>query len=332
MGLKVAVVGSGSYGCVLANVLKHNGHDVKIWSFSEEEMKDINELHYCRYIKDYIDKDIICTTSYEDAIKDTEYIFIVTPSFAVRETCRELSKYITNQDVIIASKGLEGNKVLTEVANEEINKDTNKSVISVISGPSHAEQIYQGVPTFFDYNGYINLALLLENDRIFLKYCDDPRGMQLGAALKNIIAICIGEGIGMFYKDEHDFNKMILSKCSNSISGFASMGFQEMKTLGAAMGAQEKTFDGFSGIGDLITTGMSTDSRNLKCGIRLGQGKSLEEIKNEIGMTIEGLNALDSAIEIINNNNLDCPMIKGLYDRVHKDEIYKDSKNLRKKF
>lgn len=333
MGHRVGVIGSGSYGCVLANVLRKNGHDVKIWSFSEEEKNKINNEHTCVYLKDSkLDENIVCTTSLEEAVKGTDYLFIVTPSFAVRNTCRELSKYVTNQDIVVASKGLEGHKVLTQVVDEEINKDHKKTTIQVISGPSHAEQIYKGVPTFFDYNGYVDLDILLSNDDIILKSCDDPIGMQLGAALKNIIAISIGEVIGMYYKNETDFDKMKPSTCSNAVSAFVTQGLNEMKIIGTSLGAKESTFNGYSGIGDLITTSLSLDSRNLKCGVRLGQGKSLEEIKNEIGMTIEGLNALDSAMEIINEKNLNCPMVKRLYEKIHKDEIFNDNKSLHKTF
>lgn len=325
MGLRVGIIGSGSYGCALANILRQNGHDVDIWSFSEEEAKEINEKHYCRYLKGNIDEAIKCTTSLEEAAYLKDYLFIVTPSFAVRNTCRELAKYIVKQDIVICSKGLEGKKVLTEVANEEINKFSKKSEIQVISGPSHAEQMYKGVPTFFDYNGYFNLDLLLSNDVVHLEYCADAIGMQLGAALKNIVAITIGEAIGNYYKDEKDFSKMNLGECSNTVSYFVARGLKEIKKIGVAMGAKEETFNGNSGLGDLITTSLSLDSRNLKCGVRLGQGKNLDEIKKEIGMTIEGLNALDSAMEIIEEKNLNCPMIKRLYEKVHKEEVYTDS-------
>ena len=332
--MRVAVIGSGSYGCVLANVLKTNGHDVKIWSFSEDEMKDINEKHYCRYINGKINEDIRCTLSLEDAVKDTDFIFIVTPSFAVRSTCKELSKYITNQCVIIASKGLEGHKVLTEVANEEINKDFEKSKIGVISGPSHAEQIYDGVATFFNYNGPDEIKTLLSNEDIKLKRSDDAKGMQLAAALKNIVAIDVGEVLGLYNKGVKDFNDINFEKYSNVVSAAIVEGLKEISTVGKQMGSKEETFYDYAGLGDLITTTLSVHSRNLKCGIRLGQGMKLEDIKKEIGMTIEGLNAIDSAMEIIRDNDLTCPLINSLYNKVHKYDIdfekYSDNPRLPK--
>lgn len=324
--MRVAVIGSGSYGCVLANVLKTNGHDVKIWSFSEDEMKDINENHYCRYINGKINEDIRCTTSLKDAVEDTDFIFIVTPSFAVRSTCKELSQYLTNQCVIIASKGLEGHKVLTEVASEEINKDYEKCPIGVISGPSHAEQIYTGVSTFFNYNcpteNKVEVKSLLSNDDIKLKYSDDPKGMQIAAALKNIVAIDVGQVLGMYHKDVTDFKKINFEKYSNVVAAAIVQGLREICIVGREMGSKEETFYDYAGLGDLITTTLSIHSRNLKCGIRLGQEKKLEDIQKEIGMTIEGLNAIDSAMEIIRDKNLTCPLINSLYYKVHKfDEM-----------
>ena len=316
--MRVAIIGSGSYGCVLANVIKNNGHDVKIWSFSEDEMKDINEKHYCRYINGEINKDIKCTLSLEDAVKDTDFIFIVTPSFAVRSTCKELSKYITNQCIIIASKGLEGSKVLTEVAAEEVNKDYEKSTIGVISGPSHAEQIYDEVATYFNYNGPEEVKTLLSNEDIKLKFSDDPKGMQLAAALKNIVAINVGEVLGLYNKGVKDFNDINFEKYSNVIAAVIVEGLKEITTVGKQMGSKSEIFYDYAGLGDLITTTLSVHSRNLKCGIRIGQGDSLDDIKNEIGMTIEGLNAIDSAMQIISENNLTCPLISSLYNKVHK--------------
>ncbi|MBR2603934.1 MAG: NAD(P)-binding domain-containing protein [Bacilli bacterium] len=311
---RVAVIGSGSFGCVLANLIKENGHEVKIWSFSEEEKEAINEYHYCRYIQGHINEDVKCTTSIEEAIKDTDLILIVTPSFAVRNTCKEIAQTIGNQQVIIASKGLEGDKVLSEVAKEELNRE-----IGVISGPSHAEQIYVEKPTYFDYYGPEEYKRVFQNNYITLEDCNDPLGMQLGAALKNIIAIGYGKAHG-------------LNQDTNTTSAYLSKAFREMISIGTALGAKPETFLGFSGLGDLLTTVGSLDSRNLKCGILLGKGKKLEEIKNEVGMTIEGLNALDSAYKVIEEHNLDCPEITSLYYQIHQDDVYKNDKSLNKIF
>ena len=134
MGKNVAVIGSGSFGCVLANVLKTNGHNVILWSNSEEEKKEINEKHYCSKLNGYINDTITCTTNLEEAINGTDYIFMVIPSSAIREVSSNMEAYVTNQKIIVASKGLDGEKVLTEVVDEEINKHTKTCDIGVISG------------------------------------------------------------------------------------------------------------------------------------------------------------------------------------------------------
>ena len=319
MGKNVAVIGSGSFGCVLANVLKTNGHNVILWSNSEEEKKEINEKHYCSKLNGYINDTITCTTNLEEAINGTDYIFMVIPSSAIREVSSNMEAYVTNQKIIVASKGLDGEKVLTEVVDEEINKHTKKCDIGVISGPSHAVQIYDGVTTFFNYSGFTDIKDLLSNEDIKLVYSDDPKGMQIAAALKNRIAINVGKVFGLYNKGVENFDDINFERYSNIISATIVEGLKEIENVGLAMGAKKDTFYDYCGLGDLITTALSVHSRNLKCGIRLGQGKDIEDIKKEIGMTIEGLNALDSAMNIVNKYSLKCLEISSLYNQTHKE-------------
>ena len=140
---KVAVIGSGAYGCVLANQIANNSNKVTIWSHSDKDAFKIEYDHVCPILDKPINKTISATTSLEEAVKDADYIVITTASNYVRSTCKELAKYIKNQDVIIASKGMEGDKVLSQVAGEELGR-----TVYVFSGPSHAEQIIEGEDTY----------------------------------------------------------------------------------------------------------------------------------------------------------------------------------------
>ena len=298
---KVAVIGSGSYGCALSNIMCNNQNEVKIWSYSQYEKESINENHRCYQIPYRMNKKINCTNSYEEAIDGSEYIFIVCPSSFVKKTCEDIKPFIKDQKIVIASKGMEDDKVLSEVANSILNKE-----IFVISGPSHAEQLFKEKPTHVNYYGPDDIKELLENDFLKLEKCDDPIGMQIGASLKNIVAIGAGIVEGLGYE-------------SNTTSFYVTEGLKEIVEIGTVLGAKRDTFYGLSGLGDLLTTAYSNDSRNKRCGLLIAKGKSIEKIKDEIGMTIEGLDALNSAYKIIKDKNLECKLIENLYNIVNKD-------------
>lgn len=297
----ITVIGSGSFGCALSYILSKK-NNVKIWSFKKEECNLINNEHKCMYLPNLIlDEKIKCYTDYEEAIKDSEYIIIVTPSNVVRKICKNIKPYINNQKIILASKGIDKDHLLTDIIKEELN---TKSFI--ISGPSHAEQIVKDVPTYINYYGNKEIKDLFEIDNFHLIYNDDIIGMQI-SSLKNIIAIIIGIAEGLKYE-------------SNTISYLITEGLKEIKEIGLKLGAKESTFYDLCGLGDLLTTTLSLDSRNKRCGILLSKGKKLEEINKELGMTIEGLDALNSARYLINKYNIEAPIINNLYEIIYKNK------------
>ena len=303
----ITIIGSGSFGCALAYILSKNNNNVKIWSYTKEETELINNEHKCKFLPDLILKNNIkCYMDYEYAIKDSNYIILVTPSNVFRNTCKNIKQYINNQEIIIASKGMEKEILLSDIVKEELNKNP-----SVISGPSHAEQIIKDIPTYIEYSGNTKIKELFENDTFKLIYNEDYIGMQVGAALKNIISILIGIAEGLNYE-------------SNTISYLITEGLKEIKNIGLKLGAKEETFYNLSGLGDLLTTTLSLDSRNKKFGIQLANGKKVDEIKKEIGMTIEGLDSLNSACYLINKYNLECPLINNLYEIIYKDRNIND--------
>jgi glycerol-3-phosphate dehydrogenase (NAD(P)+) len=311
---KVAVLGSGSFGCVLANLIQNNGHDVKIWAFDPDERDIINNEHRCKYIKDgFINKDVLATSDIGFAIHEADFIILVTPSFAIRSTCEQIKNvYNPKQSIVIASKGMEYNektkeiKTLSEVAKEVLGTD-----IGVISGPSHAEQIYKGVKTgvaLYEPKNPEGFKNLFKGSNLELEDCNDPYGMQICAALKNIVAIGVG-------KEDPD------GYSSNAGSTAFQRGLYDMLLVCNSLNVNTGTVLGPAGVGDLYTTCSSLDSRNKRCGILLGQGKSLDEIKSKVGMTIEGLNALNAAHAIIKEHGLKTKMMEELYQEVKEKEI-----------
>ena len=205
---------------------------------------------------------------------------------------------MTNQEIIIASKGIEEttNKLLSEVVKEEI-QNIN---VSVISGPSHAGQIIKDVPTIVEYSGSKEIKDIFETDYFKLKYTEDMIGIQVGGALKNVISIASGIVEGLGYE-------------SNTSSYIITEGLKEIKEIGIMMGANESTFYNLSGLGDLLTTSIGSESRNKKAGLLLSTGKTKSQIDQEIGMVIEGFDNINTAYQLMIKYNLDLKLIKNLY-------------------
>ena len=302
---KIAIIGSGSWGVALATYLANVGNQVKIWSFSEEERDLINNEKKCKFLPDLIIPDnIYCSTSYEEVIKDTEFILHVTPSKFTRSTFKQYKQYVGEKPVIICSKGFEKEtlKTLDEVIEEEL----PNVKVGVLSGPSHAEEVSIGVPTALvmasKYNEVLDMlqeTFMSEKMRIFTS--NDVKGVELGGALKNIIAFCAGVAAGIGLGD-------------NSFAALITRGLKEISRLGIKLGGELETFYGLSGLGDLIVTCLSEHSRNRKAGKLIGQGKTLEETKKEVGMVIESIDNIDVAYQLGKINNIEMPIVNAVYE------------------
>ena len=301
----IAIIGSGSWGVALAIHLAKLGNKVKIWSFSEEERDIINNEKRCKFLPNVVlPEGIECTLSYEEAIKDSEIILHVTPSKFTRSIVKEYKKFVTNQPIIICSKGVEKDslKTLDEVIEEEM----PEAKIGVLSGPSHAEEVSIGVPTVLvvasKHEDVLEMAqkdFMSKDLRIYTS--KDVKGVELGGALKNIIAFCAGTAAGIGLGD-------------NSFAALITRGLTEISRLGIALGGEKDTFYGLSGLGDLIVTCLSEHSRNRKAGKLIGQGKTLEETKKEVGMTIESIDNIEVAYELAKINNIEMPIVQMVYD------------------
>lgn len=301
----IAIIGSGSWGVALAVYLAKQGKKIKIWSFAQEEADLINSEKKCKFLPNItLPEGIECTLSYEETIKGSDIILHVTPSKFTRNIVKEYKKFVTNQPIIICSKGFEKDslKTLDEVIQEEI----PEAKIGVLSGPSHAEEVSIGVPTVLviaskheDVLEAVQKDFMSKDLRIYTS--KDVKGVELGGALKNIIAFCAGTAAGIGLGD-------------NSFAALITRGLTEITRLGIALGGEKDTFYGLSGLGDLIVTCLSEHSRNRKAGKLIGQGKTLEETKKEVGMTIESIDNIEVAYELAKINNIEMPIVQMVYD------------------
>lgn len=302
--MNVAIIGSGSWGVALAIHLAKLGHNVKIWSFDEEEKRIINEERKCKFLKNAVITDNIkCYTNFEDVVIDSDFILHVTPSKFTRNIFKQYKKYVEDKPVIICSKGFEKEslKTLDEVILDEL----PNAKVGVLSGPSHAEEVTIGIPTVLvvasKHQEVLNLiqnTFMSENMRIYIS--DDVKGVELGGALKNIIAFCSGVAAGIGLGD-------------NTFAALITRGLGEIARLGIDLGGRKETFYGLSGLGDLIVTCLSEHSRNRKAGKLIGQGKTLEETKKEVGMTIESIDNILVAHELGKIHNIEMPIVEAVY-------------------
>lgn len=300
----ICIIGSGSWGCALGIHLANLGNTVKIWSFLQEEADLINKERKCKFLPQaIIPKNIICTTDFKTAIEGTEIILIVTPSKFLRDTVKKIKQYVTKQYIIICSKGFEESTLYT--LNEVLEEELPNAKIGGLSGPSHAEEVSLGIPTALviaskedEVLKTVQETFMSETLRIYTSY--DLQGTELGGALKNIIAFCAGVITGLNLGD-------------NTFAALLTRGLSEMAKLSIKMGGEPKTIYGLTGLGDLIVTCMSNHSRNRRAGILIGQGKTIEEAKDEIGMTIESIDNIKTAYRLSEKYQVEMPIVRTVY-------------------
>ncbi|MDR1100909.1 MAG: NAD(P)-dependent glycerol-3-phosphate dehydrogenase [Clostridiales bacterium] len=270
---KITVLGAGSWGTALATIFANANHEVRLWS------RNMNM---------------------EPCVKGSEIIINAVPSHGVRETAEKLSPYyVENQIIVNVCKGLE-EETLMLLANVVKNEIKNAE-IAVMSGPSHAEEVLQNLPTtnvIASTNPDIlkKLQKILTTPHFRLYASSDIIGVQIAGSLKNIIAILAGVSDGLGFGD-------------NTRAALMTRGIAEISRLGVAIGAQEKTFAGLAGIGDVIATCTSVHSRNRRAGIMLAQGKSLKQALDEIKMVVEGVRTTTAAYALKNKHQIDAPLI-----------------------
>ncbi len=301
---KISIVGSGSWGVALGIYLAGQGHEVKIWSFSEEERDLINNEKKCKFLpKAVIPDGVYCSTDMKEVLEGTELILHVTPSKFTRNVIQQYKPFIKDQGVIICSKGFEADtlKTLDDVAREEL----PNTKIGVLSGPSHAEEVSVLIPTALvvasEDKALSDMVVdIFKSDKMRMYTSKDVKGVELGGALKNIIAFCAGVAAGLGLGD-------------NTFAALLTRGLVELSRLGVALGGNKDTFYGLTGLGDLIVTCGSMHSRNRRAGMLIGQGKTIEETRKEVGMTIESIDNIEVAYKLAKIHNIEVPIINTVY-------------------
>ena len=301
--MKTAVIGSGAWGTALAICLCNNGHEVTMWTFETDLIDEmVRTRRNPRLPGAELPQQLQISGDYACAV-GCELVVIASPSFPMRSVCRGVAPYIDENAVIVSvTKGLEAGTHLrmSQVVTEVTGRET-----VVLTGPSHAEEVSVGMPTGLlaacadkKKAEIVQDAFMSDTLRVYTS--PDPVGAELGAALKNVIALCAGITDGMGFGD-------------NTKAMLMTRGLTEIARLGVALGAEESTFAGLGGVGDLIVTCTSMHSRNRRAGILIGQGKDVQEAMKEVGAVVEGYYAARSAYELGKAKGIDMPITESAY-------------------
>lgn len=304
---KIAVLGGGSWGTALSKLLCENGHDVKVWLRDEAQCNEINKTKVNnKYLPNIILPDkLYFTTNMDEALGNSEIIINVIPTQNIRKVFEKIPKeLISNKIIINCSKGIElGTHCLIS---DIIKEETINCEYVILSGPSHAEELGRGLATAVTVASESEAAAMLAQDIFMTSYfrvytSKDVKGVELGGALKNIIALGAGISDGVGYGD-------------NAKAALMTRGILEISRLGACLGAEMSTFQGLSGVGDLIATCTSQHSRNRNAGLLIGQGLTKDEAIKKIGMVVEGISTTYAVYEIAKEKDVDMPIVFAMHD------------------
>lgn len=298
----VGVIGSGTWGTALAVLLTGNGHRVSLWSAIGEEAEALKTSRRHPNLGDArIPETIEITTDLEEAMKDRDLLVLSVPSVYVRQTARRMAPFLREGQIITnVAKGVEDETLLT--LSQVIEEELPSAQVTVLSGPSHAEEVSRGLPTTCVAGAkkrqtaeYVQNIFMSHVFRVYTS--PDVLGIELGGALKNVIALAAGMADGLGYGD-------------NTKAALITRGIAEITRLGTAMGGQVETFGGLTGIGDLIVTCASMHSRNRRAGILIGQGYSMEEAMKEVHMVVEGVYSARAALALARKYQISMPIVE----------------------
>ncbi|MBM7614563.1 NAD(P)H-dependent glycerol-3-phosphate dehydrogenase [Alkaliphilus hydrothermalis] len=314
----IAVLGAGSWGTALALVLQGKGHRVNLWMRDIKQYEEMLEKREnCRYLPNvHIPEELYLSTDLEKAILDVDVILMSVPTQSVRSVFMKIAPIVKPHQIIVnTSKGLEQNTLLR--ISEVIDEILPGQPFVTLSGPSHAEEVCKEMPTTVavasksrSHAEYIQDLFITPSFRVYTN--PDLVGVELGGALKNVIAFGAGITDGLGFGD-------------NAKAALMTRGIREIARLGKAMGGNLATFAGLSGIGDLIVTCTSMHSRNRRAGILVGQGKTLEETLKEIGMVVEGITTTKAAFQLAKEYNIEMPITEEIYNILYEGTNAKDA-------
>ena len=309
MAGKIGVIGAGSWGIALAFLLANNGHETTVWSRSEDSVERLKSYHgnEKKLPGVFLPDTVVYTSSMEEAVKDKDVLVLVVPSAHIRETVKLMAPYIDNtaeseQIIVNCTKGIEEDTLM--LMSDVILDEIPGSRVCVLSGPSHAEEVGRKLPTTivvgaFDKDTAKKVQNIFMNDVFRVYISPDMLGIEIGAALKNVIALAAGMADGFGLGD-------------NTKAALITRGIAEIARLGIAMGGKFETFAGLSGIGDLVVTCASMHSRNRRAGILIGEGKTYKEAMDEVQMVVEGVYSAKAALQLAEKYEVDMPIVKGV--------------------
>lgn len=301
--VNIGIIGAGSWGTALAVLLHKNGHKVTIWSIIEEEIEMLKKEHEHKEklpgVK--LPKEMLFTVSLEEAVRGKDILVLAVPSPYIRSSAHNMKEYVGEGQIIVnVAKGIEEKSLLT--LSQIIEEEIPQAKVAVLSGPSHAEEVGKGIPTTIVVGAkeketaeYLQNVFMNEAFRVYIS--PDVLGIELGAALKNVVALAAGIADGLGYGD-------------NTKAALITRGITEIARLGTAMGGRFETFGGLTGIGDLIVTCASMHSRNRRAGILIGKGYSMEEAMKEVKMVVEGVYSAKAAMALAEKYKVQLPIIE----------------------
>ena len=299
----ISIIGAGSWGIALAVLLHKNGHHVTVWSVIEAEIRMLQKEreHKDKLPGVKLPEDMVFTTDLEQAVKGAEVLVLAVPSPYTRSTSHSMSSLVKEGQVIVnVAKGIEEKTLLT--LSQIIEEEIPQANVAVLSGPSHAEEVGRGIPTTIVVGAkdketaeYLQNIFMNEVFRVYIS--PDVLGIELGAALKNVVALAAGIADGLGYGD-------------NTKAALITRGITEIARLGVAMGGRFETFCGLTGIGDLIVTCASMHSRNRRAGILIGQGYTMKQAMDEVQMVVEGVYSAKAAMGLAKKFDVQLPIIE----------------------
>ena len=313
---QVTVLGAGSWGTALAIVLAENGHDTLLWTNRQDQAEEINDKHTNKqYLPDTVlPSSLRATTSLEEAARHGGTVVVAVPTKAIREVCGNLSGVLTEKKLFVhVSKGIEPDSLLriSELMRESIRPELIEEIV-VLSGPSHAEEVVLQHPTTVtaacrSLEAAEKVQDLFMNGYFRVYTNEDVVGVEIGGALKNVIALAAGITDGLAYGD-------------NAKAALITRGLAEITRLGVKMGGNPFTFAGLAGMGDLIVTCTSVHSRNWRAGNMLGKGLKLDEVLEQMGMVVEGVRTTKAAYQLAQKYDVPMPITSELYDVLFNDK------------
>ena len=307
---KIGVLGAGTWGTALARLLAENGHDVTIWSALPEELKSMATTHRHPNLPGMqLPAALHYTADMADICAGRDLLVFAVPSVFVRSTAKKAARYLPDGQLIVdVAKGIEEKTLFTlsEVIESELHARPGHEGCRVValSGPTHAEEVARDLPTMIvaaarEEADAQKVQHIFTNPNFRVYTNTDRRGVELGGAVKNVIALAVGVALGLDYGD-------------NAKAALITRGNAELARLGVAMGCQAATFAGLSGMGDLIVTCTSMHSRNLHAGMLIGRGMDVETAKKEVGQVVEGINALPAARRLAKKYKVEMPIVEAM--------------------